>query len=423
MKLGILLSMFPEVHETFILRELLELDRQGVAFEIFSLQRPRHAEHPPGAEALLDRTHYGDLCSREALSACVRALLCRPPQLLVTVARMVAGCWREPGRLCKNLAILPLTLHFGEVMRARGIHHTHGHWRNIPTSASWILHQVQGIPWSAAIHGENIFTRNPFLETKLADATFVAVCTGYSWRHLRERMHHSRPEDIHLNYHGLDRHVWEAAAAAEARAVQADGTDAAPAEQQTHPPVILSVGRLFAFKGFRYLLRAAARLAADGVDFELRIVGEGPQAGELEQLAESLGIGSRVVWLGRVPFAMVLEELERASVFALASIYMPDDHFDGIPNVLAEAMAFGKPVVSTRVSGIPELVEDGVSGLLVPEKDPEALASALRRVLTDPELAGRLGAAARPRVRSLFDQEANVAELVQLFHRYVEAPS
>jgi len=408
MKIGVMLSMFPEPHETFILRELAELERQGVEIEICSLQRPRDPITHADARRLAARTHYGGLAGWPALAALARACLRHPLRLLAMITRLAAAGWREPGELAKSRAVVPLALHFGAALRARGIRHIHGHWRNIPTTACWILQAVEGFSWSAAIHGENIFTRNAFLARKLADARFVVVCTRYSWSYLRERMNLPRPEDVHVNYHGLDPVIWHEVERVERDVVCAPGR-----------PVILAVGRLFAFKGYAYLLPALKQLLDEGADVELRVVGQGPCAEELRALAASLGIASRVTWLGLVPFARVVAEMRCAAVLAQASIYMEDDHFDGIPNVIAEAMALGKPVVATRVSGIPELVEDGVSGLLVPEKDAPALAGALRRVLEDPALAARLGAAARQRVRALFDLERNVGELVGILRRYV----
>ncbi|MBN2713022.1 MAG: glycosyltransferase family 4 protein, partial [Planctomycetes bacterium] len=389
-------------------REIAELEKQGLDFEIFSLQPTRYTKFSPDEERLMQKTHYGSLLGASAIFAFLSALVRHPVRMVKAFAAIISASRTQPWIMIQSLGIIPLTLHFGRIMKARGITHTHGHWQNVPTTASWILHMVEGIPWSAAIHGENIFSDNPHLRTKLRDAKFIAVCTGYSCKHLKEKMELPRPDDIHLNYHGLDRHVWEAVDATEHEIKCAN-----------ERPVIISIGRLFEFKGFRFLLKAVEILKNDGLDFELRIIGHGPQEEELRKLCAYLGIEDHVRFLGLMPFTDVLAEMKCADAFVLASIYMEDDHFDGIPNSIAEAMAFGKPVVSTWVSGIPELVEDGVSGLLVPEKNPEELANALRKILTDHDLASALGKAARPRVRALFDQQKNVSDLMELFHRYV----
>lgn len=406
-KIGVFLSMFPEAHETFILRELAMLDRRGVDFEIFSLQYPRDRDMHPDAARLRERTHYAPLFGLRALFALCACCLTRPLRLAAAVLTVAAATLNRPRDLVQSLAIFPLTLHFGRLARQRGVAHLHGHWRNVPTTACWILGLIYELPWSAAIHGEDIFSPNRFLRKKLAAAVFIVVCNHYSWLHLRERLGLPRPKDVHLNYHGLDELVWRTAAEAP--------RGACPREARQ---VMLAVGRLFRFKGYDYTLAAAARLAARGVDFELRIVGTGPEEGNLRAAAARLGVESRVSFLGKKSFPEVLEQMQRADVLVQASIYMEGDHFDGIPNVIAEAMALGTPVVATRVSGIPELVEDGVSGILVAEKDPESLANAAELLLTDAALAVKLAENAKCKVRKLFDQERNVSELVELFAKY-----
>lgn len=410
MKLGIVLSMFPEHHETFIVRELAELERQGVGFEIFSLQRPRDPVTHEQARALLPRTHYASLCGGRACVALARTILSRPLRLAGAVARLVAAGWRTPVNLLKALVALPLILHFGALMRERGVTHLHGHWANIPTTACWLIGMIFELPWSAAIHGENIFTPNPLLSRKLQAARFAVVCTSYHCRHLKETVCPERASDIHLNYHGLEPRIWQrlGTSPATGEEIQKQNADA--------EPVILAVGRLVHTKGLDVLLRAVAMLEA--LRPRVRIIGAGPEEARLKALAAELHLTGRVEFLGQVPFEQVVEAMERADVFALPCTYDPAGWFDGIPNVLAEAMALGTPVVSTTVSGIPELIENGKTGLLVPEKDPAALADALGHVLTDRTLADRLARDGKAKVRCMFDIEANVAELGKIFSRY-----
>lgn len=410
MPVAILLSMFPELHETFIRRELTELSRQGLEFEIFSLQRPRDSFDSEAITELAQRTHYGSLLGLRTIAAFFAVLLRHPLLLLSAVFVLSRAGWRQPRVWLESLAILPLTLRFGITMREKGVDHVHGHWRNVPTTACWILHLVFGIRWSAAIHGEDIFSPNAFLRRKLADASFIVVCTGYSCRFLKEEMGLPRPQDIHLNYHGLDRNVWE----------RAERFLAGPpcGGEQSAPPVILSIGRLVSFKGHNHLIHALHRLNRDH-DVRLRIIGAGPEESNLRELVKSLELEAKVTFLGQCPFEKVLTELEQADLFALASVYVENGFFDGIPNVLAEAMAFELPVVSTRVSGIPELVEDGVSGLLVEDRNPEALAAALRQIIEDPGRGAALGKAAGKRVRAMFNQERNVSELMRIFEHYL----
>ena len=417
-RLGIVISMFPELHETFILRELVALERRGVDFDVYSLQHPRDPITIDDAIRLSsERTTYSKLVSGATLGAFARAALTRPVALARAVARLIVDGRDRPGELVKNLAVLPIALHFGELGRRRGVTHWHGHWANVPTTACWWLGRVHGASWSAAIHGEDIFTPNRFLATKLDAARFSVVCSGHFCRHLRERIGLDAPERVHLNYHGLDPRILERAGA---RGDAPGGEGSAPRRRAPGEPLrLLSIGRLVPTKGHDTLLRAVGRLARDGVDVTLEIVGSGPERDALGALAAAEGIEDRVRLRGALPFAEVVDALEAGDAFCLAPRMLPGHPPDGIPNVIAEAMALGLPVVATRVSAIPELVEHGVGGLLVEVDDDAALADAVRELASDPALGRRLAAAARARVAELFDRDRNIDELIGRFDEHV----
>jgi len=178
-RLGIVISMFPELHETFILRELAALERKGVNFQIYSLQLPRDPITLDDAIRLSEqRTQYSKLFTVRTITALLKTLCTRPLRLSKTITRLVANSYDRPMDIIKALAILPVTLHFGEHARASGISHLHGHWANIPTTACWMLQQIYDFSWSAAIHGEDIFSANRFLPYKLNDAAFSCKHPG-----------------------------------------------------------------------------------------------------------------------------------------------------------------------------------------------------------------------------------------------------
>lgn len=407
-RLGIVISMFPELHETFILRELAALERRGVDFDIFSLQHPRDPITLDDAIRLAQqRTHYAPLLNAPALAALLRAVLRNPLRVLGSVARLSWDGRDRPLEVLKNLAILPLSMRFAELGRQRGITHWHGHWANVPTTLCWYLARIHGARYSAAIHGEDIFTANRFLATKLDDAAFTVVCSGYFQSHLQSALSLRAPERVHLNYHGLDPRVLERAA--EPRTSRRPGT----------PLRLVSIGRLVPTKGHDTLLRALASLRDAGGDARLEIIGSGPEGDALQQLTRALDLEGLVQFTGGLPFDSVIDRLLQADVFCLAPRLIDGQPPDGIPNVIAEAMALGLPVVTTRVSAIPELVEDEVSGCLVPVDDSEAMAQALRSLSDDGERAVRLSTAARARVAGLFDQDANIDELLGYFERHV----
>lgn len=418
-RLGIVISMFPELHETFILRELAALERKGVDFVVYSLQFPRDPITLSDAVRLSEeRTEYSRLFTLNTLKAFARTCLRHPVRVTKTLASLVKNSYDRPFDIIKALAILPVTLHFGEHAKAQGITHLHGHWANIPTTACWFLQQLEDFTWSAAIHGEDIFSPNRFLPYKLDKATFTVVCSGYFCKHLQDAIGLQQPSRVHLNYHGLDPRVMQVS---ENRSFKTRSPD--------QPFRIVSIGRLVPTKGHDTLLRACAELkdllhAATGTKtgIKLQLIGSGPEEFSLKALAESLGLNEEVEFVGGMAFDDVLATLQAADVFSLAPRLIPGHPPDGIPNVIAESMALRIPVVTTRVSAIPELVEDGVSGLLVEVDDDQALAEALARVASDENIARNLSDQGFVKVEQLFNQEQNINELLALFTEYTSQP-
>jgi glycosyltransferase involved in cell wall biosynthesis len=224
------------------------------------------------------------------------------------------------------------------------------------------------------------------------DAEVVLTCTARSRAHLGELAAGLTP--VKLVYHGVD----------------VDG--AVPVRRAGHAPIVLSIGRLVAKKGHATLLRAAALLCERDVDFRLRLAGDGPEWARLQRLCRELRIDERVAFLGPLTETEVREEYERADVFALACEELASGDRDGIPNVILEAMASGLPVASTFSGSVSEAVVDGRCGLLVPQRDAEALAGALTRLIEDRSLRMRLGEQARAHVVEHFDRSPHLAGAV-----------
>lgn len=407
-RLGIIISMFPELHETFILRELVALERRGVDFDIYSLQHPRDPITLDDAIRLsTQRTHYSSLFNLRTLGAFIKTVVRHPIRVAVAIAKVIYVGRDRPKEVIKNLAILPLALHFGYMGWDRGIRHWHGHWSNIPTTACWYLQKIHGDSWSAAIHGEDIFSPNRFLRHKLDDASFTVVCSGYFCNHLKTQIGLGAPQDVHLNYHGLDPRVMNHVPDRQFRQRSADD-----------PLVLISIGRLVPTKGHDVLIRACAQLVKAGQKLHLQLVGSGPEEQILKDLANKEGLTDHVTFTGALPFAEVLDGLMNADLFCLAPRLIPGQPPDGIPNVIAEAMALRIPVVTTRVSAIPELVSDGETGRLVEVDDVDGFASAIASLASQPEEAKRLSDAAALRVAELFNQDKNIDELLALFDSY-----
>ena len=269
------------------------------------------------------------------------------------------------------------------------------HFAHKPTTLARFAARLAGVPYGISAHAKDIWLTPPAeLTRKVRAADVVLTCTRGGQAHLERLAGGHTP--VELVYHGVD-------------------TEAlVPPEVAAPDPVILSVGRLVEKKGYSTLLRAAARIRDDGFAFELRIVGEGPEWAALQRLVHELELGDRVSFLGPLTESELREQYAQAQVFALACRELESGDRDGIPNVILEAMACGLPVASTTSSGVAEAVVDGKCGLLVPQDDPESLASALARLLVDRELRQRLGSDARACAVERFDRTLHLARAVDV---------
>ncbi|MGH7006446.1 MAG: glycosyltransferase family 4 protein, partial [Alphaproteobacteria bacterium] len=280
----------------------------------------------------------------------------------------------------------------------------HAHFLHTPASVARYAATMRGLPWSASAHAKDIWTTPDWeVAEKLAGLAWAVTCTRAGLDRLAALA--PRMDTVALAYHGLDLARFPAPAAASAAR---DGNDARA------PVGILSVGRAVPKKGYDTLLAALARLPS-ALAWRFEHSGGGPELPRLKAEAARLGIGSRIVWHGGQAQAAVLEAYRRADLFALASRVVSDGDRDGLPNVLMEAQSQALPCVATRVSAIPELIADGVNGLLVPPDDAAALASALERSIREPALRARLGAAGLAKIRAEFDHAGAVAGLARRF--------
>jgi glycosyltransferase involved in cell wall biosynthesis len=418
---------YPRLSETFITHEIVQLERAGMPLRLFSVKREREDKvHPVVAEVRAPLTYLPDastlsgttlarwLARNLPLFLAANATVARrhPLRYARTLAAALAMGWRYRPRDGSQLRGLRLRKVFvkeflqagaiaAELLRAGDVGHLHGHFCHGVATITWFVSRLTGIPFSFTAHAKDIYQAdlNPgdLLERKLAAARFVATCTCANASVLRAR--HARPHEVHAIYHGLDTDYFSPQPGAGA------GT-----------PILLAVGRLVKKKGFDHLVEACAVLERGGVKFQCVIVGERGDAhgGICAQIA-ALGLGGRVHLRGAVTQDELREMYRLARVFVLPCQITADGDRDGFPNVLAEAMAMGIPVVTTAISGIPEMIDDGVHGLLVPSGDSQALAGALRRVLGDAALRTRLAQAGRARICERFDSRRTTLALRDLF--------
>ena len=391
-----ILEMYPRSSEIFVLSELLELERQGVDLHVFSLERPDdgvfHAEvsqlHAP-VTYLPEPT----LLNLAAFEPAHRELfaLDRARYLDVLMAAGGRGCLATLKRFLQAGYIAPF-------LRREGVAHIHAHFASGAAAVALHLHRLTGIPYSFTAHAKDIYGNSVDrgeLVQKLHSARFAVTGSDYNRRYLAGLANGGRLVRI---YNGLDLDRF-----------------APNGSTREDPPLVLAVGRLIETKGFDDLIRACALLLRDDVPFRCQIVGKGELARNLCDLIGEFGLAGFVHLKEPPPREALVDVYSRASVLAAPSLVGSDGSLDGLPTGLIEAMTLGVPVVSTDVTGIPELVTDGRTGLVVPERDPAALAAAIRRILEDPELGANLARTARRLVEREFDLGANVAELRDLF--------
>lgn len=414
---------FPRLSETFIAHEIHQLERAGLRLRLFVVKRENEPQVHPVVAAIRAPLTYltaASSLSGTSLPAWLRRnaprfgpahrLLLRrhPLRYAVTLASAIGLTLRHWPRKVFIKEFLQAGEIAAAVLRDGSVRHLHGHFCHGVATITWMASRLAGVPFSFTAHAKDIYQAelNPgrLLERKLAAARFVATCTCANAVVLKAR--HARPQDVHTIYHGLD----------------TDAFAPPPARPWPERPLILAVGRLVEKKGFDQLIEACAQLKHTGLDFRCRIVGEdGPAGPSLRERIQALGLQAQVELGGPVTQDRLREIYREAQVFALPCQIMEDGDRDGFPNVLAEAMAMGVPVVSTAISGIPEMIDDGVHGLLVAPRDPQALADALHRALADPALHARLSQAGRARICERFDSRRTTLALRDLFQAELQA--
>ena len=408
-KIVVLLKGYPRLSETFIAQELLGLERAGLDLVLVSLRHPTDRKRHPVHDEIRAPVFYLPEYLHEEPIRVLRGLVrsFRAPGFGAAFRQFRKDLRRDFSRnrfrRFGQAAVL-----VGEWPAGGGW--LHAHFIHTPASVANYASRMLALPWTVSAHAKDIWTSEDWeLADKLSTADWAVTCTGTGHAHLQALAGANR-DRVHLSYHGLDLDRFpplEAQAPPPACSPR-DGSD------PQNPVAIISVGRAVPKKGYDVLLRALARLPAD-LHWCFTHAGDGGERPKLRKLAEDLGIAHKITWLGAVDQKDVLEAYRRSDIFALACRITPDGDRDGLPNVLVEAASQRLACVATDISGIPELFENDVNGLLVGPEDPAAFSRALERAIRDPGLRRRLGAAADRKVREDFDHHTSIAELKALF--------
>ena len=398
-RVAYVVSRFPKLTETFVLYELLALEELGYAVELWPLLREPEPVVHPEAERLVGEAHYQPLLSWRILRSQLWFLANRPRAYLGALAALVRDTIGSANYLLGGLAIFPKVAHAARELAREGVEHVHCHFANHPATAGFVIHRLTGIPYSFTAHGSDLHRDVHMLSRKVEEAAAVVTISEYNRWLIAEECGEAAASKVEVVHCGVDTELF------------------APRELTGRTPTVVCVASFEAVKGHEHLLRACRLLVDEGVVFTCRLVGDGPLRSRIERLVRELKLGGHVVLEGRRTRDEVASLVPEADVAVLPSVLTRQGDREGIPVSLMEAMASGVAVVASAISGIPELVEDERSGLLVPPGDAAALAAAIRRLLEDPALRARLGAAGRETVIREFDVRRNAAELAHVLER------
>ena len=400
---GYVVRMFPQTSETFIANELVALEKLGVRTRVYSYRNPREpVAHTYFRHIQAQVTYLPDPINRhlgQMLSA-TRAVRRQDPErygrtfryvLRHTVRERNPDTWRR----FLQAGYLSMLLHDSDV------EHLHAHMAHGATRVAMLAGMLTGLPYSFTAHARDVFKKNVntrLLREKVEKARFVVTVSEYSREFLAEKIGSSVNGHMRVLYNGVD--------------LERFSPDPSVKRESDY---ILSVGRFVEKKGISRLIRALALLRDQGRRFRCELVGDGPLRSAIEREVRRLGLEALVTFAGSRPQEELPDRYRRATLLAMPAVLARDGDRDALPTVLLEATACGLPAVASRLSGIPEIIEHETTGLLVEPDDPAELARAIERLLADPPLRDRLGAAARAKAVRLFDSDANARELGRWF--------
>jgi glycosyltransferase involved in cell wall biosynthesis len=394
-RLAYIVSLFPCWSETFIAEEIQQLLDLGFDISIYSLRPACESNVHPLSVALHSHTEYVSSWT-SFIAAQLYFLRRKPLTYLSQFCRLFFGEGLAIVQRSKTLATFFIAAYFARMIRESRAERVHAHWATFGATAAWTVSELAGIPFTFTTHAHDLFLPDDLLEKKIASASSVVTISEFNRKLLQDR--YSAADKVHIVHCGVDTRKF------------------APVERyEWESQRILAVGRLTPIKGFPTLITACNILKKEGHKFSCEIIGDGPLADELRAQIQECDVEDCVTLGGFAPQDEVRRKLAQATVFVMPSQETKTNDRDGIPVALMEAMSMGIPVVSTFVSGIPELVEEGVSGLLVRPESPAELASAILSLLESRDKCLELALQGKATVSREFDIRQNARKLGLLF--------
>jgi colanic acid/amylovoran biosynthesis glycosyltransferase len=394
-KVAYIMSRFPKITETFILFEMLEMEKQDIQVELYPLIHERAQVMHPEAKPFVERAHFEPFFSFQVLVSLAEFLFIKPKRILSTLWTVVRANWGSIRFLSRALIIFPKAVYFARMMESEDIAHIHAHFASHPALAAYIIHRLVNIPYSFTAHGSDLHRDRHMLREKVEAAEFVVAISEYNRNLIVSECKGKFHDKVKVIHCGVDTHVFKPL----------------PDGKRANPFTIICIGTLHEVKGQSYLVEACRLLRDKGIDFICKFVGDGPDESLLIKQINQAGLSNLAHILGRLTRDNVSQQLREADVLVTPSVPTSDGRREGIPVVLMEAMSSGLPVIASNISGIPELVDDGLNGILVPPRDARAIFEALESLFYNPALRKNMGRAGREKVVQDFDLGKNAIAL------------
>ncbi len=415
-KIGFIHNLYPVLSQTFISKEMLVLEDLGLPLKVYALLYPLEGEEDETYPRLQDvdyliptlsvrqlvRSHlyfafHGPFRYISTFFCAMRKRHSKTLflKLVLTLARKKETSKEQRQDLFLHFLLAPP---LAKKMLDDGITFINSHFADAAASFALLTSKLTKLEYGVTTHAYDIYTPQFNLHQKLHNARFVLTCTNYNKTALLEHDTLIDSNKVKAIYHGIDTSKF-----------------ARKTRPQNEVIELFSVGRLVPKKGFDILIKACATLRDHGFEFKCRIVGDGPLREQLAQLIDETRLHDEVELVGSLPSTEIKAYYERADIFVLPCIIEDDGNRDGIPNVIAEAMAMELPVVSSRISGIPELVEDGQTGFLNEQRDIDGVVEKLRVLIRDQDIRLDMGAAGRKRVKLIFDSKVCLQNLYDFY--------
>lgn len=371
------------------------MEQQGWKIFLHPLILQRQAVVHPQAQSFLSRAQRLPLLSFRLLWANLSTFLRQPRCYLSTAARAFWENRTNRKFFLRALVIFPKSVAMARSMQKEGVQHIHAHYATHPALAAWMIHRLSGIPYSLTVHAHDIYVEKAMLATKLREAAFIAAISEFNRDYLGAELGETVREKIKVIRCGV---------------LPENYAQAQPLQNQGHFAIV-NIGSLQPYKGQKYLIEACALLRQRNIPIHCRIIGGGELLKELTHLIAAAGLEECVELLGARTQEEVAGLLAAANCYVQPSVITSSGKMEGIPVGIMEAMISGLPVVATQISGVPELVQNDQTGLLVSPENSVALADAIERLYRVPQLAQQLAQNGRTLVLQQYNLHKNVQTL------------